>query len=418
MGNAAGVKSKHSVVLVASELGGVPGCKAYHTSLLIGGTEFFFTPGGIDTSSNLDSHGARPIQRVELGSTSVPTAALHERLGPHFAPGSYDLLRKNCNSFSDAALVVLLDRRLDQRYRQLEKIGARFPQLLHRLTGGDYTPNPEATNFDLDQLCSNLRFGPDWADRGHTVDGEQVGRNQAPARSENAGRRKKDRQPLVRAHVLPFRDAFELNFDYMARAYVLPYVMSPEVSDPATGRGLRQGDEFSGNGGRARFRVVACEPPEGGLPDSSTIVMCEGEPIERTLLRSVTMLPLETSMVLLVGKDPSDLAREFVRPFLEQRSADLVVGQIHNLQGVRFKVVGTQPAAGGGPCIETQINTRGPPVKLCTVEGCEASIAKQCREKDCRRWVCMRHAASIVETSCLCPDHAPKARGLFGMKRG
>merc|ERR1719235_962779 len=116
---------------------------------------------------------------------------------------------------------------------------------------------------------------------------------------------------LNRVHILPFLDTFELNFDHMCKTYVLPHLQSPEIADPTTGRGLQEGDEFSAKGGRVRFRVISCDPPKGGLPTSSTTVHCEGEPIKRNLLKKITMLPLESSMVLLSGKGPSELAKEF-----------------------------------------------------------------------------------------------------------
>merc|ERR1712224_910911 len=109
----------------------------------------------------------------------------------------------------------------------------------------------------------------------------------------------------------------------------------------------------------------------------------------------------------LAGKKPDELAKEFVRPFLEQRSADLLPGQIHVIQGARFKVVRAEPSTGAGACIDTQIVTTGPPVKVCGVEGCEGMPAKTCREKGCKLLVCVQHAADVKELSCLCPAHAP-----------
>merc|ERR1712151_1445845 len=104
-----------------------------------------------------------------------------------------------------------------------------------------------------------------------------------------------------------------------------------------------------------------------------------GEPIQRSLLQSVTMLPLESSMWLLEEK-LGDLTEDFVRPFLEQRSSDLVQGQVHNA--------------------DTEIITKGLPVKGCSVAGCEEAPAKQCRERECRRLVCETHAAEVKEGSC------------------
>ena len=61
--------------------------------------------------------------------------------------------------------------------------------------------------------------------------------------------------------------------------------------------------------GRVRFRVVSCEPAEGGLPNSSTTVCYEGDPIERTVLQAVTILPLESSMPLLVAAGHAEARR-------------------------------------------------------------------------------------------------------------
>lgn len=411
MGNGSAAKSRTTPVeLVISELGGVPGCKAYHSSILLGGTEYFFDDQGIVSSASLVSHESRPVQRLSMGLTKVLGSEMQEQLAPHFRAGDYDLLRKNCNSFSDAALHVLLDQRLDARYRQLEKVGTRFPHLVARLSSGAYVANPRADGFDLDVLCTDLRFGPAWATQGHTVDGEKARRSD----STQTGPCKKGAQrPLVRVRILPFKDTFELNFDHMTRSYVLPHVRSPAIADPGTGRGLRAGDEFSAKGGCVRFRVVACEPVEGGLPTDATVVLCEGDPIERVLLKSVTMLPFESSMPLLKGKGPRDLLQEFVGPYLEQHSADLVVGKVHEIRGAKFKVVRTEPSSGGGAHVDAEIITTGLPVQICSVGVCEAAPAAQCREKSCKCWVCSKHAVEIQELSCLCPAHAPAQTGFF-----
>merc|ERR1712224_461951 len=99
---------------------------------------------------------------------------------------------------------------------------------------------------------------------------------------------------------------------------------------------------------------------------------------------------------------------EFVSPFMEQRSADLLSGQVHTIKGVQFKVVRTEPANGGGACVDTKLITTGPAVKVCVVLGCLGAPTKTCREKGCKRLVCVEHAFDIKEGSCLCPDHAPK----------
>merc|ERR1712046_501283 len=101
--------------------------------------------------------------------------------------------------------------------------------------------------------------------------------------------------------------------------------------------------------------------------------------------------------------------------FLEQHSADLRAGQALAIKGAKFRVIATQPQAGGGACVDTTINTTGLPAKSCATPGCDGAPAGKCRAPDCKRFVCKEHAVEVREASCLCPLHAPKPakRGLL-----
>merc|ERR1712032_374276 len=92
-----------------------------------------------------------------MGSTSGKQ--MLKALKPHFKVDTYDLLRKNCNSFSDCALFYLLDVRLEPKYRDLEKLGAAAEKntgLVQSVTGGEYQPNPSADGFDLEKLMKKI----------------------------------------------------------------------------------------------------------------------------------------------------------------------------------------------------------------------------------------------------------------------
>merc|ERR1712032_117988 len=67
---------------------------------------------------------------------------------PHFKPGSYDVLKKNCNTCSDCALGYLLGRRLDAEFSSLERL-AQFAESNFGLPGllTGYTPNSKAATF-------------------------------------------------------------------------------------------------------------------------------------------------------------------------------------------------------------------------------------------------------------------------------
>jgi hypothetical protein len=144
------------VELAATELFSVGIATAYHTSVLVNGEEFFFTDSGIFTDRALNSHQQKPSERVQIGFSDKTGTQLMRALQPFFKPGTYDFLRKNCNSFSDCALYYLLRRRLDWRYSALDRLGAANNELCTKATKGLYTPNPEASEFNADDVLSSI----------------------------------------------------------------------------------------------------------------------------------------------------------------------------------------------------------------------------------------------------------------------
>jgi hypothetical protein len=144
--------------LAVSELGGLPGALAYHTSVVVDGQELFFgCTNGVQATRNLASHAKLPRKPLilDMGFTLCSGAQLALALSPHFERGSYDLIMKNCNSFSDCALHVLLRKRLDAKYCTLERMGRNCPSLVRLGSGGQYVPNPKAADFDVDAVIEN-----------------------------------------------------------------------------------------------------------------------------------------------------------------------------------------------------------------------------------------------------------------------
>lgn len=108
---------------------------------------------GVMSSTNLMSHSQAPGQALitDMGYTNKYGCDLERTLRPYFASGSYDLLRKNCNSFSDCALWFLCRVRLPGSYNRMEKIGNS--ELLGSLVqDGQYQPNPKADDFDKEKV--------------------------------------------------------------------------------------------------------------------------------------------------------------------------------------------------------------------------------------------------------------------------
>mmetsp|Transcript_46277 Transcript_46277/g.110110 ORF Transcript_46277/g.110110 Transcript_46277/m.110110 type:complete len:623 (-) Transcript_46277:226-2094(-) len=142
-----------TVRLAASQLGGLPGLTAYHTSVLLDEDEFVFSSAGISVNRGPASHQQTP-QIVELGRTDCTRERLLSTLGSYFQPDTYDLLRKNCNSFTDCALYLLVQQRLDAKYRTLDGLAAQHVDspLLQAVAGGMYRQNPRAADFDVQQV--------------------------------------------------------------------------------------------------------------------------------------------------------------------------------------------------------------------------------------------------------------------------
>jgi len=177
------------VELFVSPLYRLGGLLGYHTSVFFSGIEMFFTPTGIRaivvdaqakdsrttkspsastwswsslalevtvgrTASSFSSHCSLP-KRIVVGSTDMTSLDLLEKMQPHFMPGTYDVLRKNCSSFSDCALWYLCGKRLDRRYCAMEK---RCPQLpASMLSLGKYAANDAASGFKVESVIAAIQ---------------------------------------------------------------------------------------------------------------------------------------------------------------------------------------------------------------------------------------------------------------------
>lgn len=139
---------------------------AYHTSIAIGDTEYSFDSSGVTISKVWFTHSMMwptlqsPAVVLHLGFTNVQSGMLAEILNPHFRPGTYDLLLKNCNAFSNAALFFLLGTQLDNKYTALDRAGAVIDKrsgLVQMLSIGGYIPNPKARDFQLEKVLAILQ---------------------------------------------------------------------------------------------------------------------------------------------------------------------------------------------------------------------------------------------------------------------
>mmetsp|Transcript_38561 Transcript_38561/g.77589 ORF Transcript_38561/g.77589 Transcript_38561/m.77589 type:complete len:223 (-) Transcript_38561:279-947(-) len=134
--------------------------QAYHSSVAVNDVEFSFTKQGLIGAPLFHSHFQTkgPLQVIEMGLTDIPASKMLAALEPYFMSGSYDILRKNCNAFSDCALHYLLGARLEEEYRAIDKFGTTAERfgLVRLITMGDYRPNPLANGFDLEQVLEHM----------------------------------------------------------------------------------------------------------------------------------------------------------------------------------------------------------------------------------------------------------------------
>mmetsp|Transcript_1975 Transcript_1975/g.5762 ORF Transcript_1975/g.5762 Transcript_1975/m.5762 type:complete len:216 (+) Transcript_1975:85-732(+) len=162
----------HSVYLVVSKFGGVSKATAYHSSVMVDGREYSFGMAGICFSSEGPTSHCSTPRLILMGTSSYSGYDLLVAVSDQFGQGTYDLIRKNCNSWTDVALFFLLRQRLDQQYRALERIGSRRPSFVQAISIGKYTPNPLAANFDLEQAVARVAADTAWPAPATALPGE------------------------------------------------------------------------------------------------------------------------------------------------------------------------------------------------------------------------------------------------------
>lgn len=180
----------NKVLLAATELFRCLGMSAYHTSIILGHRELFFDAAGIMEADAFWSHKwckerckgatgtALQPEVFEMGWTALNGECVKHALSPHFQGGSYDILRKNCNTFADVCLNYLTSKRLEGRFSRLERTVLAFEpvstDLMSRLctvstksasasrrldtnqtnTAFTYVSNPLASGFNIEDVIT------------------------------------------------------------------------------------------------------------------------------------------------------------------------------------------------------------------------------------------------------------------------
>lgn len=187
MGNAADRESheeeeeegQHTVKLASTHLMSVAGVACYHTSVIVDDFEYFFDSLGVMVApplwSHLQAQHKRGVQTeiTDYGTSSMSGPGMAETLRAHFSKSSYDLLYKNCNHFSDAALYCLNRSRLEGKFTRMERFARStdpisttlmnniLKAVIEHRTGETcerdlYVTNPAAKDFSLQEVFDDL----------------------------------------------------------------------------------------------------------------------------------------------------------------------------------------------------------------------------------------------------------------------
>ncbi|KAG7400192.1 hypothetical protein PHYBOEH_006731 [Phytophthora boehmeriae] len=110
-----GMARQLSPALLGKTIDGV-----WHTGVLVFGKEYFFGGGGIQAMAPelvVARYGMQPVRTVPLGETLKTQQQFEQFLrdnSARFTDASYDLLRHNCNNFSDEAAKFLMGSGIPQ----------------------------------------------------------------------------------------------------------------------------------------------------------------------------------------------------------------------------------------------------------------------------------------------------------------
>lgn len=135
-----GIARQMSPALLGKTIDGI-----WHTGVLVFGREYFFGGGGIQALAPevvVARYGMEPVQLVPLGDTPKTQAQLEEFLRANayrFTGDTYDLLRHNCNNFSDDVATFLVGHGIPRAILDLPNealstpLGAMFRPMLENM---------------------------------------------------------------------------------------------------------------------------------------------------------------------------------------------------------------------------------------------------------------------------------------------
>ncbi len=126
----------------------------WHTGVVVHGREYFFSQEGINSCRPGSLQIGQPIEQKLMGQTNITKEGLHIYLdglnASLFRPGSYDLLKHNCNSFSAHFVKHLTGNDIPAHITSLPSDFLSTPigsALRGMLEGGASITGPEVSQF-------------------------------------------------------------------------------------------------------------------------------------------------------------------------------------------------------------------------------------------------------------------------------
>ncbi len=95
----------------------------YHTGVVVFGKEYSFGQGIESEEVGASRYGV-PIEKLDFGYTEVPRELFEQfldEIGSKYTPQTYNLLKNNCNNFSDEVVEFLVGDRIPEKILNLPK---------------------------------------------------------------------------------------------------------------------------------------------------------------------------------------------------------------------------------------------------------------------------------------------------------
>ncbi|KAL1654216.1 hypothetical protein SLS61_003221 [Didymella pomorum] len=164
----------------------------YHTSIVIGGIEYYYG-GGVQTCRAGATHHGRPMEVVKLGQTSLPMEVILEyleSLKTIYTAEAYDLFLHNCNNFSNDFAMFLVGKGIPAHITSLPQdvLNTPFGQMLRPQLDAMMRPITQAPTPQPVQPKAPARAQPAASTNNGVASNESTNNGNGTALAASTGR--------------------------------------------------------------------------------------------------------------------------------------------------------------------------------------------------------------------------------------